>query len=148
MKRHLAAILAVLMLNACQWQTMPEWSDVPGQQCRLITHRIGVRVSRGDGVHYKESENKGRIVTLRESEEQKLRAYLQQFVEKGQRSYNTYAPRTVLYGHAFSLNFLTDTVVLNIGTGSQKQYTRPRGAADDAILQLVRKRSDSRSLKQ
>ena len=143
MKRNLAAILAVLMLNACQWQTMPEWSDVPGQQCRLITHRIGVRVSPGDA-----TQNQGRIVTLRESEEQKLRAYLQQFVEKGQRSYNTYAPRTVLYGHAFSLNFLTDTVVLNIGAGSQKQYTRPRGAADDAMLQLLRKRSDSRSLKQ
>lgn len=143
MKRHLAAILAVLMLNACQWQTMPEWSDVPGQQCRLITHRIGVRVSPVDA-----TQNQGRIVTLRESEEQKLRAYLQQFVEKGQRNYNTYAPRTVLYGHAFSLNFLTDTVVLNIGTGNQSQYIRPRGAEDDAMLQLLRKRSDSRSLKQ
>ena len=147
MKRHFAALLAILMLNACQWQTMPEWSEVPGPQCRLVTHRIGVRVSQEDAVNGKGTDSKGRVVTLRESEEQKLRAYLQQFVEEGQRDYNSYAPRTVLHGNAFSLNFLTDTVVLNIGTGEQAQYVRPRCTEDDTMLYLLRKRSDSRSLK-
>ena len=142
MKMRWFTMAAVTLLSSCLFSGMPDWDDLPGEECSLVTHRL--LTSRADSALM---ENKGKQVTLRESEKADLREYLRLFTEQAELSVVTYAPRTVLYGEYFYLNFQTDKVILNIGEGNRRQYVRPMTEADKNMLQLLRKRSDSRALK-
>lgn len=88
-----------------------------------------------------------KTVNLRESEQDAIRLYLQEFTQTGTPTFVTHAPGTVFLGEHFSLNFKPTEVVLNIGKNERVQYARPRTRKDDEMLQLLRKRSDSRQLK-
>lgn len=142
MKTWQYASVIVALLSSCIQQSMPDWDDLPGENCSLVTFRL--LSARADAALLTEQ---GKKVTLRESEKARLRDYLRLFTEEAQATVVTYAPRTVLYGEDFSLNFQTDTVILSIGKGNRNQFARPIGEADKEILQLLRKRSDSRVLK-
>lgn len=142
MKMRWFTLAAVALLSSCLFSGMPDWEDLPGDDCSLVTHRL--LTSRADTSLM---ENQGKKVTLRESEKADLREYLRLFSEQAEVSMVTYAPRTVLYGEDFSLNFQTDKVILNIGAGNRRQYVRPMTEVDKDMLQLLRKRSDSRALK-
>ena len=139
MKKSVIAVSALFLLNACVWQSMPDWEDLPGKNCTLSTHRRSLMPTT-TGADEKS-------VRLRDSEAEKLRSYLQQFTEKEESSLVTYAPQTVLQGEYFTLNFCTDVVVLNIGKSSRKQYVKKRTAADNELLRILRKRSDSRAMR-
>ncbi len=124
-------------------QGLPNWGDVPGAECSLVTHRLHLPLADAAA-----SKHQGKPVRLRDSEAEQLRNYLIAFTEQGVKSVDTYAPATVLYGEHFSLNYRQDIVVLNIGRGERTQYARPITQADKDMLKLLRKRSDSRTLKQ
>ncbi len=142
MKMRWFTLVAGALLSSCIYQGLPDWADLPGDNCSLVTHRL--LTARADSSL---AGNHGKKVTLRESEQAELREYLRVFTEQAEPSPATYAPRTVLYGDDFSLNFQMDMVILNIGEGNRHQYVRPITAADKDMLQLLRKRSDSRALK-
>ena len=114
---------------------MPAWESLPGNNCKLVQYRLGV------------PGGQAKNVSLRESEQDAIRHYLQAFTQSGSGSLLTYAPGTVFSGDTFSLNFKAQEVVLNIGKNERSQYVKPRTQEDEAILQLLLKRSDSRQLK-
>lgn len=139
MKKCVLTISALFLLNSCVSQDMPNWEELPGEKCTLRTHRRGL-MSTPAGTGEKN-------VRLRDSEAEKLRLYLQKFTEEAESSHVTYAPQTILNGEYFTLNFCTDVVVLNIGKSAKKQYVKKRTAADNELLRILRKRSDSRSMR-
>ncbi|MBE6420142.1 MAG: hypothetical protein E7031_08425 [Akkermansiaceae bacterium] len=141
MKMRYLTVLAVLGLCCCVQQRMPAWESLPGENCTLATYRLmPAKPAPADAVP-------GKKVALRESEKEHMRTYLREFTEQGQISLATYAPRTVLYGDYFTLNFHPDLVILNIGKEDRTQYVRPISQQDQDLLKLLRKRSDSRALK-
>ena len=142
MKTWQYASVIVALLSSCIQQSMPDWDDLPGENCSLVTFRL-LYARTDTGL----LTAQGKKVTLRESEKARLRDYLRHFTEQAQPTMVTYALRTVLYGEDFSLNFQTDKVILNIGSGNRRQYVRPMTEADKDMLQLLRRRSDSRALK-
>lgn len=135
MKRAFLTGMAAAVLGACQWQQMPAWESVPGNNCNLTHYRLGV------------PQGHTKTVNLRESEQEAIRLYLQDFTQTGKPTLITYAPGTVFQGDAFTVNFKPEEVVLNIGKHEQAQYVRPRTQKDNEILLILRKRSDSRQLK-
>lgn len=143
MKAWVATIVGMGMLSGCIQQGLPAGDDLPGEDCRLVTHRLMLpKEPRSEG----EVGNQGKQVVLRDSEESTLREYLVKFMQEGRASVVTYAPRTVLYGEYFSLNFHGDKVILNIGYGERRQFERKRTREDEQMLRLLKKRSDSRRL--
>ena len=156
MKKYVLTITALFLLNSCVWQNMPDWKELPGEKCTLKTTRRSL-------VRKTNSSNAGeKAVKLRESEEEKLRHYLQKFTEetpeanKAQHDANKlnmqgeqYATtQTVLNGQYFTLTYVADEVILSIGKKERKQYVRKATAKDTEILSILRKRSDSRALRQ
>lgn len=143
MKTWVSAVVALGMLSGCIQQGVPHRDDLPGAECRLVTHRLVMpQMSSTE----QDPETLGKKVALRESEEAQLRDYLVRFTEQAPRSIVTYAPRTVLYGETFALNFHSDKVILNIGYGTRQQFERARTREDDNMLKLLKKRSNSRTL--
>lgn len=124
-------------------QGLPDWDDVPGAECSLVAHRLRLPLANAAA-----PSQQGKLVRLRDSETEQLRNYLRSFTEQGSISVASYAPGTVLYGEYFSLNYQQELVILNIGRGERVQYVRPLTQADKDMLKLLRKRSDSRTLKQ
>lgn len=141
MKRPGIILAVVLLLSSCLWQGQPNWEKIPGKECKLVTHRLALPQTAESGTQ------QGKIVALRESEARQLRDYLLRFTESGMLTEDRFAPKTVLIGSEFELNFQHKQVILRLGSGTGKQYVRLRTAEDDAMLQLLRKRSDSRQLK-
>lgn len=133
MKDWVATIVGVGMLSGCIQQGLPAGDDLPGEDCRLVTLPLMPQPKQ---------------VVLRDSEEATLRDYLIKFTQEGTATVFTYAPRTVLYGEYFSLNFHGDKVILNIGYGERQQFERKRTSKDEQVLKLLKKRSDSRRLRQ
>lgn len=125
----------MVMLGACQWQQMPAWESIPGNDSKLTRYRLGM------------PKGHTKTVNLRESEQEAVRVYLQELTQTGTPTFVTHAPGTVFQGDYFSLNFKPKEVVLNIGKHERAQYARPRTEKDDEMLQLLRKRSDSRRMK-
>lgn len=149
MKKYVLTITALFLLNSCVWQNMPDWEELPGEKCTLKTTRRSL-------VRKTNSSNAGeKAVKLRESEEEKLRHYLQKFTEEtpeanklnmqGEQYATT---QTVLNGQYFTLTYVADEVILSIGKKERKQYVRKATAKDTEILSILRKRSDSRALRQ
>lgn len=154
MKKYVLTISALLLLNSCVSQNMPAWEELPGEKCTLKTYRRSlVRKATPSSAGEK-------TVKLRETEEEKFRFYLQQFTEdtaetdryqfadnhlivRGEQ----YAAQTALKGQHFSLFFVDDEVILSIGKKERKQYARKATAEDREILNILRKRSDSRSMR-
>ncbi len=92
---------------------------------------------------------KQRRLNLRESEKALLRTYLQELAREAEMSFVTYAPRLVVTGENYSLNFTDDVVVLNIWDSDRKnawQYARRCCETDDEVLELLRRRTAARSL--
>lgn len=133
MKAWVATIVGIGMISGCIQQGLPTGDDLPGENCRLMTLPLMQQPKQ---------------VVLRDSEMATLRDYLVTFTQEGTASVVTYAPRTVLYGDHFSLNFHGDKVILNIGYGERRQFERKRTREDEQILKLLKKRSDSRRLRQ
>lgn len=142
MKLRVAALIVICTLSSCMQQGLPDWEDVPGAECSLVAHRLHLPLADAAAPNHQ-----GKPVRLRDSETEQLRNYLRMFTEQGDVSVVSYAPATVLYGEYFSLNYRQDIVVLNIGRGERTQYVRPITQADKDMLKLLRKRSDSRTLK-
>ncbi len=141
MKKSLLSVLAMVGLSCCVQQSMPAWEDLPGDNCTLSVVSPRLLKTKADAA------SSAKPVTLRESEKEQVRAYLREFAEQGERSHATYAQRTVFSGEYFSLNFVEDWVILSIGKKERTQYARHITQQDKDMRQLLRKRSDSRALK-
>lgn len=135
--------IAMVLLTGCLQQNMPTPEELPGKECKLVTNRLLAPVM---ATQNQDTLKTGKPIALRESEEERLRQYLAEFTKTGQISYTTYAPRTVLYGEYFTLNFQQNTVILSIGKKEKTQYERARRAEDDAMLKLLRKRSSAHAI--
>lgn len=140
MKKSLLSVLAMVGLSCCVQQNMPAWEDLPGDNCTLSVISPRLLKTKSDAAPAKH-------VTLRESEKEQVRAYLREFTEQGERSHAAYPQRTVFSGEYFSLNFVEDWVILSIGKKERTQYARHITQQDKDMRQLLRKRSDSRALK-
>ncbi len=141
MKKCLLSVLAMVGLSCCVQQSMPAWEDLPGDNCTLSVVSPRVLKTKSDAT------DAAKKVTLRESEKELVRDYLREFTEQGEITHATYAPRTVFSGEDFSLNFVEDWVILSIGKKERTQYARRMTQQDKDMRQLLRKRSDSRALK-
>lgn len=127
---------AVFLLVACSQVEPVDWSTVPGSGSYMLEYTAG-------------KVPKQRRLNLRESEKALLRTYLQELAREAEMSFVTYAPRLVVTGENYSLNFTDDVVVLNIWDSDRKnawQYARRCCEADDEVLELLRRRTAARSL--
>lgn len=139
MKKLLLFLTVLLLPLSCTQVAEVDWAAVPGSSNYVLDYHAG-------GIPRQKK------VALREAELLQLRDYLQAFVQEGKSTLVTYAPGLVLSGEYYALNFLHngELVVLNIrqqGEAVSRQFVRKRSAVDDALLELLHRRSQTRSLR-
>ena len=135
MKRYFAILSGLLFTSACNQVAGPDWAALPGAESYVLEY--------GNGVPRQKK------LTLRESEKTMLRSYMQELADEGSTIPVSYAPQYVFSGADFSLNFGQDIVVLNLRSAEGTpggQFARPRSESDTAVLDLLRRRSSTRSL--
>ena len=135
MKRYFAILSGLLFTAACNQVAGPDWAALPGAESYVLEYGTGVP--------------RQKKLSLRESEKTLLRSYMQELADEGSSIPVSYAPQYVLSGADFSLNFGQDVVVLNLrsaGNTPGGQFARPRRESDNAVLDLLRRRTSTRSL--
>lgn len=136
MKHIFTALVTVALLAACAQVAEPEWSTLLGADNYVLDYGGGVP--------------RQKKLRLRESEREMLCQYMAELVKEGATAPVSQVPQVVLSGENYSLNFGQDVVVLKLsGTGGTagRQYTRTRHAEDAALLDLLRRKTSTRTLR-
>ncbi len=136
MKHIITALVTAVLLAACAQVAEPDWSTLLGADNYVLDYGGGVP--------------RQKKLRLRESEKEMLRHYMAELVEEGATTPVNQVPQVVLSGMNYSLNFGQDAVVLKLsGTdgAAGRQYARPRRAADATLLELLRRRTSTRTLR-